>query len=288
MVFFVCEGCNETVKKNQVEKHVARCRNCFAVSCVDCQNTFYGDDYAAHTSCISEAEKYEKSLFKGPKAKINPQDAWMELVMDAISDCSNAEASIQPHLKRLGDLTNIPRNQKKFSNFIKNSLRLFNDSLIEKIWKYLESFKPKVESSTNPTNGIDNNNNKSLTSNRSSSVVATVTKSSSSSSNSDQPSLSSSSISDVHQKEERDEESKKKAKKEKKKEKKRQLELQREQVVEEVEKDGDEVDGNGNDDSPPVEDDEDDAAAKKARKKAKKEAKRRRLEAEEEAEAQAD
>ena len=271
MVFFVCEGCNETVKKNQVEKHVARCRNCFAVSCVHCQNTFYGDDYAAHTSCISEAEKYEKSLFKGPKAKVNPQDAWMELVMDAISDCSKADASIQPHLKRLGDLTNIPRNQKKFINFIKNSLRLFNDSLIEKIWKYLESFKPKVESSTaNPTNGIDNNNNKSLTSNRSSSVVATVTKSSS---NSDQLSLSSSSSSsDINQKDERDEESKKKAKKEKKKEKKRQLELQQEQVVEEVEKDGDEVNGNEDYPSPVenVEDDEDDAAAKKARKEAKK------------------
>ena len=58
MVFFVCEGCNETVKKNQVDKHALRCRNCYAVTCVDCQVSFYGNDYAAHISCISEAGNY--------------------------------------------------------------------------------------------------------------------------------------------------------------------------------------------------------------------------------------
>jgi cell growth-regulating nucleolar protein len=65
MVFFVCEGCNETLKKNQVDRHAQRCKSCYAVTCVDCQVTFPGDDYAAHTTCISEAEKYEKSIYKG-------------------------------------------------------------------------------------------------------------------------------------------------------------------------------------------------------------------------------
>ena len=59
MVFFVCEGCNESLKKNQVDKHASRCHNCYAVTCVDCNVTFYGDDFRAHTSCISEAEKYD-------------------------------------------------------------------------------------------------------------------------------------------------------------------------------------------------------------------------------------
>ena len=35
MVFFVCEGCNESMKKNQVDKHASRCRSCHAVTCVD-------------------------------------------------------------------------------------------------------------------------------------------------------------------------------------------------------------------------------------------------------------
>lgn len=69
MVFFVCEGCNESLKKAHVDKHAAKCRNCYAVTCVDCQVTFHGNDYAAHTVCMSEAEKYEKSLFKGKVAK---------------------------------------------------------------------------------------------------------------------------------------------------------------------------------------------------------------------------
>lgn len=43
MVFFSCEGCNETLKKAQVEKHIRRC-NC-PVSCVDCSKVFPGLTY---------------------------------------------------------------------------------------------------------------------------------------------------------------------------------------------------------------------------------------------------
>lgn len=42
-----------------------------SVSCIDCSKTFYDDEYAAHTSCISEAAKYEKSLYRGPRVKQN-------------------------------------------------------------------------------------------------------------------------------------------------------------------------------------------------------------------------
>ncbi len=65
MVFFVCEGCNETLKKNQVDQHAQRCRSCYRVSCVDCQKIFEGDDYKSHLTCISEDEKYQKGLYKG-------------------------------------------------------------------------------------------------------------------------------------------------------------------------------------------------------------------------------
>eukprot|EP00968_Pinguiococcus_pyrenoidosus_P013222 scaffold1197_cov228-Pinguiococcus_pyrenoidosus.AAC.8 len=69
MVFFVCEGCNESLKKAQVDRHAARCRACWAVTCVDCGKTFPDDEYRSHTSCISEAEKYEKSTRAVPKTK---------------------------------------------------------------------------------------------------------------------------------------------------------------------------------------------------------------------------
>jgi hypothetical protein len=43
MVFFVCEGCGETMNRKQVDKHSARCR-AQGVVCVDCSQTFY-DNY---------------------------------------------------------------------------------------------------------------------------------------------------------------------------------------------------------------------------------------------------
>ncbi|KAJ3105316.1 hypothetical protein HDU97_008213 [Phlyctochytrium planicorne] len=66
MVSFVCDYCQETLKKAKLDQHAQRCRNA-QFSCIDCSTTFQGTNYRAHTSCISEAEKYQKALFKGPK-----------------------------------------------------------------------------------------------------------------------------------------------------------------------------------------------------------------------------
>ena len=64
--------------------------------------TFHGNDYAAHLTCISEAEKYEKTLFKGKKEKLNPQDAWNAIVETAIANSANASADIRNIIYRLG------------------------------------------------------------------------------------------------------------------------------------------------------------------------------------------
>lgn len=42
MVTFLCDGCNETIKKNKVDAHAAKCHSCYAVSCVDCSVSFPG------------------------------------------------------------------------------------------------------------------------------------------------------------------------------------------------------------------------------------------------------
>ena len=138
MVFFNCEGCNETLKKNQVDKHVHSCRKCYAVTCIDCQKSFAGDDYAEHTSCISEAEKYEKGLYKPKKEKLNPQDAWMECVSEAASRAHEAPLSIRSFLGRISQQANVPRQKNKFFNFCKNSLRISVDKIVNEIWDFLE------------------------------------------------------------------------------------------------------------------------------------------------------
>lgn len=140
MVFFVCEGCNETLKKNKVDAHAGRCRNCWAVSCVDCSVVFEGNDYAAHTSCISEAEKYEGSLFQGDKSKKGkkqtPQERWMEAVQSAT--CPE-DRKVQDALTRIAGYDNVPRKKNKFVNFVSNSIALRDNAVVERIWTIYET-----------------------------------------------------------------------------------------------------------------------------------------------------
>lgn len=59
MPSFVCNRCQETLKKPKLDTHVQRCRGA-SFSCIDCYRDFKGVEYREHFSCITEAEKYEK------------------------------------------------------------------------------------------------------------------------------------------------------------------------------------------------------------------------------------
>ncbi|KIY73011.1 hypothetical protein CYLTODRAFT_337724, partial [Cylindrobasidium torrendii FP15055 ss-10] len=58
--------CGEVVKKPKLDAHW---RRCYApVDCLDCSKSFSTPaEFKSHTTCISEAEKYEKSVYKGPR-----------------------------------------------------------------------------------------------------------------------------------------------------------------------------------------------------------------------------
>ncbi|TMW64382.1 hypothetical protein Poli38472_013004 [Pythium oligandrum] len=163
MVFFVCEGCNETLKKNKVDAHAARCRNCWAVSCVDCSVVFEGNDYAAHTSCISEAQKYEGSLYKAKSKKMSPQERWMDVVQNATA---GNDKKLQSVLSRVAGYDNVPRKKAKFVNFMKNSIGGGDMAIIEKVWNVFEDAYKASEAEANATNDkpatttTDNGDNK--------------------------------------------------------------------------------------------------------------------------------
>ena len=83
MVSFICSACGQTVRKVQVEKHYQNdCPSCDVLSCIDCGKDFHGDEYVGHTSCITEAEKYQGKLYK-PKDKQNKgehkQQEWLKV-----------------------------------------------------------------------------------------------------------------------------------------------------------------------------------------------------------------
>ena len=64
MVYFICEGCNETLKKNQVAKHLLKCYQSSKLVCMDCNVSFTNYSYSSHTICITEDEKYMKGLYQ--------------------------------------------------------------------------------------------------------------------------------------------------------------------------------------------------------------------------------
>jgi cell growth-regulating nucleolar protein len=109
-----------------------------SVTCIDCGVSFYGDDYSSHLICISEAEKYEKSLYK-KNEKLSPQDAWMQVIATSIDQAASAPSDIQKFLPRLSEFNNIPRNKRKFANFLLNSLRIQSTAVVDSIWNHLSS-----------------------------------------------------------------------------------------------------------------------------------------------------
>jgi cell growth-regulating nucleolar protein len=147
MVVFECAKCNESFKKPKLEKHLQICGSAW-VSCIDCNKTFgwgeNGWEWMTHNSCVSEAQKYQGNLFQG-KDKENKgqakQDTWTANVENAIEQ-SSASPKIKNLLQRLLGFDNVPRKEKAFVNFVKNSLRIWNNAEAVEMWNAIASAAP--------------------------------------------------------------------------------------------------------------------------------------------------
>lgn len=120
MVFFVCNACQETLKLKVLEQHGFRCRG--TLCCVDCNKDFASAEARKHTTCISEDERYQKALYKGPKkgGKVDPQELWTEAIGTAAAAAPSPK--MRELLERLTAYPNVPRKLPKFVNFAKNSI----------------------------------------------------------------------------------------------------------------------------------------------------------------------
>ncbi|GAB7345311.1 hypothetical protein MBLNU457_3667t1 [Dothideomycetes sp. NU457] len=83
MVSFSCEGCGDVLTKKKLDPHRNQCWGA-SYTCIDCMVHFQGTDYRSHTSCMTEAQKYEGSLYrekpkkgKGPPPKSTTQETAM-------------------------------------------------------------------------------------------------------------------------------------------------------------------------------------------------------------------
>ncbi|KFY02127.1 hypothetical protein V490_00627 [Pseudogymnoascus sp. VKM F-3557] len=68
MVSFSCEGCGDVLTKKKLDSHMNQCRGA-SFTCLDCMVHFWGTEYRGHTSCISEAQKYQGALYRPEKEK---------------------------------------------------------------------------------------------------------------------------------------------------------------------------------------------------------------------------
>lgn len=147
MVYFECQKCNETVKKPKLGKHLQMCGSHF-VSCIDCSKVFRWDEWEAHTSCMSEAQKYQGNLYQA-KEKENKgqvkQDTWTENIRKAIDDPnSKMDSQTKSNMQKLLGFDNIPRKPKPFANFVKNSVKVWDQSKIDAMWAVIAAATGKT------------------------------------------------------------------------------------------------------------------------------------------------
>lgn len=111
--------------------------------------SYRGSSYSSHFECITEEQKYGGKNFKQQEFKgKNKQNAWVAKVKTMIQS-NQYSPGVQNVLKSLINYDNIPRKKVKFINFIKNSIRIRDEKLIEQIWQVFESaIKEEKEQNT--------------------------------------------------------------------------------------------------------------------------------------------
>lgn len=133
MVSFSCEICNDTVIKKKLDQHKQRCYGAY-YTCIDCSITFQGNDYKNHTSCITEAEKYEKGLYKGKKQQQKPNtDLKSE---PKVKSKPEPKPEPKPKAKTASKSKTESKTKLDFGSFAKN-----NDSLYKVLKTYSKQLK---------------------------------------------------------------------------------------------------------------------------------------------------
>ncbi|KAF2834074.1 hypothetical protein M501DRAFT_944962 [Patellaria atrata CBS 101060] len=92
MVSFSCEACGDVIAKKKLDNHKYQCRGA-SFSCIDCNTHFPGAEYRTHTSCISEAQRYQGALYKEPKKK-GKQHKQQQQQQDQARDEANSQSLV--------------------------------------------------------------------------------------------------------------------------------------------------------------------------------------------------
>ncbi|KAB0389580.1 hypothetical protein E2I00_018404, partial [Balaenoptera physalus] len=93
-----------------------------------------GDDYKNHVKCISEDQKYGGKGYEGKTHKGDvKQQAWIQKINELIKRPS-VGPKVRELLGQISGFDNVPRKRAKFQNWMKNSLKVHNESILEQVW----------------------------------------------------------------------------------------------------------------------------------------------------------
>lgn len=151
MVSFSCEVCNDTVIKKKLDQHRLKCHGAF-FTCIDCSTTFQGTNYRQHTSCITEAEKYEKGLYKGKKqankptanSAQKPEKKETEKSKVAPSSTKTKKDSKEADSKKKSKVTK-PSTESKLNDKLTALLKSNENATLYKVVKKLAADKSKKD-----------------------------------------------------------------------------------------------------------------------------------------------
>merc|ERR1719161_3360037 len=93
---------------------------------------------------MSEAQRYQGKLFQGDNNN-NKGQVKQENFTEQLASCVDvAPANLRTYFGKLTEFTNVPRKPKPFKNFAKNSLKLWNDQVLDQIWEIIEQVTKKA------------------------------------------------------------------------------------------------------------------------------------------------
>ncbi|KAL6033531.1 hypothetical protein STEG23_023547 [Scotinomys teguina] len=93
-----------------------------------------GDDYKGHVKCISEGQKYGGKDYEAKTHKGDAkQQAWIQKINELIKK-PNVSPKVRELLQQISVFDNVPRKKAKFQNWMRNSLKVHSDSVLEQVW----------------------------------------------------------------------------------------------------------------------------------------------------------
>ncbi|EED18896.1 conserved hypothetical protein [Talaromyces stipitatus ATCC 10500] len=114
MVSFQCEACGDVLTKKKLDPHRGRCHGA-SFTCIDCMVHFQGNEYRSHTSCMTEAQKYQGALYKEKPQKGNntnkqnkKQTDNSKTPSDTNANFANTKKPRHPYVEDVTDADDLP------------------------------------------------------------------------------------------------------------------------------------------------------------------------------------